>query len=393
MPDVSTVSPVPITGYALLNGMGVGRSAVLSALADGRCGLGESPIDVAFPAAVGAVDPDLEPLTGALVPWDTRVSRMARALVEELSPALETARSRWRPERIAVLMGTSTAGAAHTEAAYRHFVAHGALPEGYDFRRKHTYGAVLHVVGELAGAHGPRWMISTACTSSAKPLASAQRLLEADLIDAAIVGGVDTLCAMTLRGFHSLNALSPGRCRPFAQERDGISIGEGGALLLLERKGDARALLEAVGESSDAYHISAPHPEGEGAELAMTRALTAAGVAASDVDHVNAHGTGTRLNDLAESKAIARVVGTDVPVVSTKGYTGHTLGGAGATEAALSLIALEEGWIPASLGAAPVDERIEVNVATERTAGTFRRVLSNSFAFGGNNVSVLMRSA
>jgi 3-oxoacyl-[acyl-carrier-protein] synthase-1 len=218
------------------------------------------------------------------------------------------------------------------------------------------------------------------------------RLIESDVIDAAIVGGIDTLCAMTLTGFNSLAALSPTQCKPFSSERDGINIGEAGAFLLLERSGEARALLEGIGESSDAYHISAPHPEGEGAELAMRGALQQAGCTPGDVDHVNAHGTGTPLNDIAEGKAIARVFGPDVPVASTKGYTGHTLGGAGATEAAFCLLALEEGFVPQSLGASPLDPRLELDIALKLRHKPLRRVVSNSLAFGGNNVSLVLRA-
>jgi 3-oxoacyl-[acyl-carrier-protein] synthase-1 len=313
-------------------------------------------------------------------------------LLEQVAPALERLRSRVRPERIAVILGTSTAGADVTEDAYRYYAAHAALPADYDLWRHHTYGALLHVVTSLAGASGPAWMVSTACTSSAKPLATAQRLIAADMADAAVVGGIDTLCSMTLRGFYGLDSLSAGACRPFAANRDGISVGEGGALLILERGGDALALLEAVGESSDAYHISAPHPEGIGARLAMERALAQAGCSAREIDHVNAHGTGTRLNDSAEAKAIQALFGNELPVVSTKGYTGHMLGGAGASEAAIGLFALLEGFLPASLGAEPRDPTITLNIPTVRTTGRYRRVLSNSFAFGGNNVSVLLRS-
>jgi 3-oxoacyl-[acyl-carrier-protein] synthase-1 len=217
-------------------------------------------------------------------------------------------------------------------------------------------------------------------------------LIAADLADAAIVGGIDTLCSMTLRGFFSLDSLSPGACRPFNQKRDGINIGEGGALLVLERGGDAIALLEAVGESSDAYHISAPHPDGVGARLAMQRALQQAGVAPEQVDYVNAHGTGTRLNDSAEAKAIGSLLGRELPVVSTKGYTGHMLGAAGASEAVITLLSLSGGFVPASLGADPIDESIQLNIPLTRVHGQYRRGLSNSFAFGGNNVSVLLRS-
>ena len=385
-------SPVPITGFALCNALGSTRQSVRDALYAGQSGLGPSPVPVPFPTAVGAVHAALPELPRALEPWSTRTARLSLLLIEQLEPALSRLRARVRPDRIAVILGTSTAGADVTEDAYKHYTVHAALPEGYDLWRQHTYGALLHVVSALVGASGPAWVVSTACTSSAKPLATAQRLIHADMADAAVVGGIDTLCSMTLRGFFGLDSLSPGACRPFSATRDGISVGEGGAFLVLERGGDALALLEAVGESSDAYHISAPHPEGLGARAAMERALLQAGCAAADVDHVNAHGTGTRQNDSAEAKAISALLGDHIPVVSTKGFTGHMLGGAGASEAAIALFALLEGWVPASLGADPLDPAITLNIPTERTSGRFRRVLSNSFAFGGNNVSVLLRA-
>lgn len=388
----AALRPVPVTAFSVCNALGHTRDQVRDALRDGRSGLAPTTLDVPFETFTGAVDLALPELPGDLAGWTTRTGQIVMHLLGELEPQLRRARERWRPERIAVVMGTSTAGADCTEAAYRQFVTEGALPEGYDLWRHHTYGAVLHVVRGLTGAAGPAWMHSTACTSSAKPLASARRLIASDMADAVIVGGVDTLCAMTLRGFHALGALDSNICKPFSSERRGINIGEGGALLLLEREGDPMALVAGVGESSDAYHISAPHPKGEGAEAAMRSALAQGGITPGDVDHINAHGTGTTLNDAAESQAIARLFGAEVPVVSTKGYTGHTLGGAGATEAAIAMYALLEGWIPASLGADPVDEKVEAAINVAPRTGRFDHVLSNSFAFGGNNVSVLLRS-
>ncbi len=386
------IRPLPITGYSLVNALGSGPDEVRAGLAAATTPLATPDIPLPFATAAGMVRTPLHPLTNDLAPWCTPMSRMAGHLVEGLEPALVATRARWRPERIAVVLGTSTAGADVTERAYREFVRTGQLPADYDFRRQHTYGSVLHVVKQLSGARGPAWMLSTACTSSAKPLATARRLIAADLADAVVAGGFDTLCAMTLQGFRSLGALAERPCRPFTTNREGISIGEGGALLLVEREGEPTGLLEGVGESSDAYHMSAPHPQGLGAVAAMERALAEAGCQPGDIDYVNAHGTGTPLNDAAESRAIAQLLGTEVLVSSTKGFTGHTLGGAGATEAALCLLALESGCIPASLGAAPVDPKVEVRVALENTPGTYRRALSNSFAFGGNNVSVLLRA-
>lgn len=388
----SGIAPVPITGYALCNCLGVTAEQVRSKLYEGQSGLGPSPVPVPFPTLVGAVDAVLPQLPAALTPWSTRTAQLAALLIEQLSAPLAKLRARVRPERIAVVLGTSTVGADVTENAFRHYIERGVLPPDYDLWRHHTYGALLHVVSELLGARGPAWVVSTACTSSAKPLATAQRLIAADLADACVVGGIDTLCSMTLRGFFSLDSLSPGACKPFSKKRDGINIGEGGALLVLEKGGDAIALLESVGESSDAYHISAPHPEGVGARLAMQRALELAHVEPGQVDYVNAHGTGTRLNDSAEAQAIGSLIGREVPVVSTKGYTGHMLGAAGASEAVMTLMSLSEGFVPASLGADPIDESIQLNVPLVRLHGTYRRGLSNSFAFGGNNVSVLLRS-
>jgi 3-oxoacyl-[acyl-carrier-protein] synthase I len=390
------LAPVAVTALGVCSAIGTSRAEVAENLRAGRSGLAAPRIPVPFPTAVGAIAAELAPLPAPLSGWNTRTAQLTQLLLRDLEPALAKLRERVRPERIAVLLGTSTAGADVTEDAYRTYVLTGKLPEGYDLWRHHTYGAVLHVVAELSGARGPGWVVSTACTSSAKPIATAQRMLQAGLCDAAIVGGVDTLCGMTLRGFFCLDALAPAACKPFSSQRNGISIGEGGALLLLEREAETTssplAILEAVGESSDAYHISAPHPEGTGAEAAMARALAIAGIAPSDVHYVNAHGTGTRLNDSAEAKAIARLLGKEVPVVSTKGFTGHMLGGAGACEAVLSIIALQEGWLPPALGADPRDEKIDIHIPTTVTTGKFQRVLSNSFAFGGNNVSVLLRS-
>ncbi len=389
---IPRVSPLPVTGYANLNALGSSRTEILKALRAGRSGLGAPSLPLDFETCVGEVRRELPALPKQLAPWDTRIARMAAQLIEQLEQPLQAARGRWPADRIAVILGTSTGGARTTEQAYRQYVERGSLPHGYDFRRQHTFGAVLHVVSELSGATGPAWMISTACSSSAKPLASAQRLMTAGLIDAAIVGGIDTLCDLTLQGFHALQVVDKRPCRPFAANRAGLSLGEGGALALVERKGDARVTVLGVGESSDAYHISAPHPEGRGARDAMAAALQQAGCAPADIDHVNAHGTGTPLNDKAESSAIQDLLGCQVPVVSTKGFTGHTLGAAGAIEFAFAAYAVEEGWIPGSIHSDPLDPAIGLPISTACRTGPFRRVLSNSFAFGGNNVSVLVGS-
>jgi 3-oxoacyl-[acyl-carrier-protein] synthase-1 len=365
--------PLPVTAFSACNAIGADTLAIREALRHGTGGLETPNIALPFDTCAGRMDTRFEPLQDDLKPWCTRMARMSASLVRGLGEPLARARARWDARKIGVILGTSTAGAEST-----------------DFKRQHTYGALLHVVSTVAGVKGPAWMVSTACTSSSKPLASAARLIRQGVLDAAIVGGFDTLCAMTLRGFHSLGALSNGRCTPFSENRDGISIGEGGALLLLERDGHGPALLKGVGESSDAYHISAPHPEGLGAQIAMRRALEEAGLAPHDIDHINAHGTGTKLNDAVEAKAIQSLFAGDIPVVSTKGFTGHTLGAAGATEAVFAIMAIEDQRIPGSLGADPRDPAISLTIPTHSQSHACAHVLSNSFAFGGNNVSVIM---
>lgn len=388
-----SLDPVAITGMNLCNALGRNRAEVKAALRSGQSGLGPCPLELPFETVSGSVPGRLPELPTELLPWTTRMSQLAQLLVEGLQKEIETMCSRYPGDRIGVFLGTTTAGATSTEHAYRQYLQKGELPSDYDLWRHHTYGASLHVMRELTGARGPGWVMSTACTASAKPFATAQRMIQAGMIDAAIVGGIDTLCSMTLRGFYSLDALSNERCRPFSAQRKGLNIGEGGALLTLERRGEAIAWLEAVGESSDAYHITAPHPQGAGAVVAMQRALDLAGCSALDIDYINAHGTGTPLNDRAEATAIHQLFSDRVPVVSTKGFTGHTLGAAGATEACLTIFSLQEGWIPASLGAEPIDEAMSIQVPVALETRKLRRAISNSFAFGGNNTSVLLRSA
>lgn len=385
------MNPIPIIEYSVCNALGRTRGEVLERLRSGESGLAKCTYPLDFETYTGAIPGEFPPLPAALGAWDSRALRITYHLLQSMEPAWRAMMQRWAPERVGVFIGTSTAGIDQTEHAFQTMVQTGKLPKGYDLWKHHAYGAVLDLIEKLTGAKGPAWVVSTACTSSAKTFATAARLIETGQIDAAIVGGVDTLCSMTLQGFHSLSALSTERTRPFSGERQGINIGEGGALMLLERDADAAHYLIGVGESSDAYHIAAPHPEGTGAQLAMTRALESANLAADAVDFINAHGTGTRLNDAMESRAIHAVFPNRPPVLSTKGWTGHALGGAGATEIALCLLSLEHGFLPASIGAVPVDQNLPVHVMKERKEGRFTIALSNSFAFGGNNISVVLQ--
>ncbi|HVW67726.1 MAG TPA: beta-ketoacyl-ACP synthase, partial [Steroidobacteraceae bacterium] len=299
---------------------------------------------------------------------------------------------------VGVFLGTSTSGILETEIAYRHRdPATGALPADFQYRGTHNSFSVADFVRQLLHLDGPAAVVSSACSSSAKVFGSAYRMMAAGLIDAALVGGVDSLCLTTLYGFHSLQLISRTPCRPFDTARDGISIGEAAAFALLERAPASAApntvMLLGIGESSDAHHMSSPHPEGLGARAAMLQALDTAGLSPSDIDYINLHGTGTPSNDDAEAKAVTAVLGPEVPASSTKGATGHSLGAAGALEAVICALALQEGLMPAGLNTRAVDPRLGVRYLLENRRGRLARVMSNSFGFGGSNCSLVLGRA
>jgi len=382
-----------ITAYSVGNALGAEAREVARALDAGASGLLPCRLPLPFETMAGHFPDVLEPVPAAFAARDSRIVRMAFAVLDGIAAAVERAIRRYGKDRVAIVLGTSTGGIFDTEAALEAHASAGALPERWSLEKTHAFHAMLDAVQLRTGARGPAYVLSTACSSSGKVLGSARRILAAGLADAVLTGGIDTLCQMTLRGFKSLEILSSRACRPFSAGRDGLSLGEGGAFLLLEREGEGPARLLGVGETSDAHHMSHPHPEGRGAKAAMIEALRQAGLPAEAVDHVNAHGTGTPANDLVEARAIAEVIGPQVAVASTKGYTGHLLGAAGATEAVLAILAMEQGRIPASLGAAPLDPGITIDVCLMPRQRACRVVLSNSFAFGGSNVSVLLGRA
>lgn len=373
----------PLTAVALCNALGTDVHAVYTAITAGTTGLRPHDGAAGRHGACGA----LEALPAALAAYDNRQARLAAQTIAPMLATIDRANRRWGASRVALVIGTSTGGIAATEA---HWTRGAPLPAGFDLGRQHALAATIEVLRALCGARGPGYAISTACSSSAKVFASAARLVAADLADAVVVGGVDSLCTLTLRGFAALELVAADGCRPFAADRCGLSLGEGGALALLERRGDAATRLVAVGESCDAHHMSAPHPEGAGAAAAMREALGRAGIAPEQIAFINAHGTGTALNDAAEAAAIRRVFGATVPVVATKGYTGHLLGAAGATEVVLTALGLAEGVVPASLGCAPVDPTLGIDVVEQTRALEGEYAMSNSFAFGGSNAAVIV---
>jgi 3-oxoacyl-[acyl-carrier-protein] synthase-1 len=390
---------IPITAYSACNGLGQTTARVLESLFAGRHGLTPAQPWLGVSTWVGMVPGELPPLEPSQRGFESRQARLTQLVTLPMLPAIERAKQRWGAGRIALILGTSTAGIAESEQAWVYHRDHGSLPPDYAIERQHALYATVEIVRMLTGVRGPGYVVSTACSSSGKVFASARRLIHAGIIDAALVGGIDSLCQMTVRGFASLEVLSPDPCRPFSSDRRGINVGEGAALLLLERRGHGvegiGVDLLGVGESSDAHHMTAPHPEGLGACTAMQRALAGAGVDPAEVDQINVHGTGTSMNDETESKAIRQLFpGRDqLSVVATKGYTGHMLGAAGATEAVFVAATIERGELPASVGTAPLDRTLGIDVELERRPRATRRVLSNSLAFGGSNVSVLLGAA
>jgi 3-oxoacyl-[acyl-carrier-protein] synthase-1 len=379
-----------ITAMGVSSALGDSLDATWRSVVAARPCVSPPPFALPFATVCGAVEGPLEPVKAA--GCDSRAARIGLRALDQVSAAVERARLRHGRDRIGVIVGTSTGGLDATEPAYQHFRRTGQHPAGFALDRSHPFEAFARLAAERLDLAGPCYAVSTACTSAAKAFASASRLIQRGLCDAVLVMGADALCETTLRGFHSLSVLSSQAARPFSRDRDGIHIGEAAACLLVERDGEGPALLAGIGESSDAHSMSAPHPEGLGARAAIVQALARAGLDASEVDYVNAHGTGTEQNDAAESLAIQAILPAGVPVSSTKGLTGHTLGTCGALEAIITVLAMQHGALPANAGAVPRDEALGVNIVTEPRPQRIRAALSNSFAFGGSNAVVALRA-
>jgi 3-oxoacyl-[acyl-carrier-protein] synthase-1 len=396
------MDPLALTSFTATSCIGRGVGATLATLRARRTGLAPCAFEtVTLDTCVGEVaGVDEAPLPATLREFECRNNRLALLGLGEdgFAGAVTRAASRHGRERVGVFLGTSTSGILETELAYRRRdPVSGALPAHFRYRGAHNSFSLAAFAQQALQLSGPAVVISCACSSSAKVFASARRAIEAGLIDAAVVGGVDSLCLTTLYGFHSLQLVSRTPCRPFDVARDGISIGEAAAFALLERPGeslDANAvLLLGAGESSDAYHMSAPHPQGRGARAAMLQALETAALAPGDIEYINFHGTGTPSNDEAEAGAVTGVLGTQVPGSSTKGATGHTLGAAGALEAVICALALQHGVMPAGVNTCEVDPALAVHYLRDNRAVRLSRVMSNSFGFGGSNCSLIFGRA
>lgn len=391
------MKPLFMTRFTATSCLGLGLAPLAAALAGTRSGLARCAFeDVDLDTWIGKVDGvEDHPLPSRWKEYECRNNRLAHLGLSQdgFIAAVAACAGRVGARRVGLFLGTSTSGILQTELAYRRRdAATGALPVDFNYAGTHNVFSAAQFTREVLGIEGPAAVVSTACSSSAKAFGAAQRMIELGLIDAAVVGGVDSLCLTTLYGFHSLQLTAAAPCRPFAADRSGISIGEAAAFVLLEKTpprdaAGAIALL-GVGESNDGYHLSAPHPEGLGARLAMEAALRAAGLEANRVDYINLHGTGTASNDSAECAAVTRVFGNALPCSSTKGATGHTLGAAGALEAVICALSLREQVIPGGSNTGVVDPALDLAYVTASSPGSIAHVLSNSFGFGGTNCSL-----
>lgn len=391
-----------LSNFTATSCIGRGLEQTLSALRAGDNGLIPCDFETAqLPTFVGEV-PGVDELRlpSRFASFECRNNRLAMlGLTQDgFSDAVADAAKKYGPRRVGIFLGTSTSGILQTELAYRRrSQLDGALPADFVYGATHNSFSVADFAREFLGLTGPAAAVSSACSSSAKVFASARRMLAAGLIDAAVVGGVDSLCLTTLYGFNSLGLISTSACRPFDAARDGISIGEAAAFALLERvpqhlPADALLLL-GVGESSDAFHMSSPHPDGVGARRAMQEALATADLQATDIDYINLHGTATQNNDAAEAKAVLALFGSGTPCSSTKGATGHTLGAAGGVEAVICALALQNGLLPGGVNTQQLDPSLPVNYLLENRESPAQRVLSNSFGFGGTNCSLIFGRA
>lgn len=402
------MTPLAIRAYTATTALGHGREAQAEALRARRSGLrrndfGEgAAADARLDTWIGRVEGiETLALPPGLSAYDCRNNRLAWLALQQdgLPEAIAALRERHGAERVAVVIGTSTSSIGASEEAYTRLDG-GAFPE--DLRRPllHTPHSPGHFVQLATGLRGPCVTVATACSSSAKVFAQAARLIHAGVVDAALVGGVDTLCGSVLFGFNALGLVSTQRCLPFDVRRDGLNLGEAGGYALLERCDPAQPgpTLRGYGESSDAHHMSAPHPEGLGARLAMQGALARAGIAPAEVGYLNLHGTATPANDTSEAIAVGGLFDSHLHAGSTKGWTGHTLGAAGIVESVFALLALERGLLPGILGtheadATQPDPACGPQIRFDNAERTIRYAMNNSFGFGGNNASLVFGHA
>lgn len=394
-----TTLPLAVTAYTAASALGLGLDAHLDALRQQRSGLrvndfSSTPL-LCWIGRVARVE-DVA-LPSAYASWDCRNNRLAWLGLQQddFLAKVDAARTRYGAARLALFLGTSTASIGATEEGYRR-LQDGRLPSDLHRAAIHTPHSLSAFVASALDIGGPCLTLSTACSSSAKVFASAERVIRLGLVDAAIVGGVDSLCDSTLFGFNALELVSPEPCRPFDAARRGISIGEAAGFALLERidaQPDAPLRVLGCGESSDAHHMSTPDPEGIGAELALRDVLARAALGVAQVDYINLHGTASHKNDAMEAALVARLFPASTRVSSTKGLTGHALGAAGILEAVIALLALREGFVPGNAGVVEADAACSTQFAWRNEVRPLRVALSHSFGFGGSNACLAFARA
>jgi 3-oxoacyl-(acyl-carrier-protein) synthase len=392
---------VVISGLGVVSSLGCGVAEHRAALEAGRRRMGppwqfEARGGEASPVAEIEAVLELDPLPGRLKRYDSREARIAARACAE---AFEDSGILGSFERkIPIFVGTTSSGVSELEGAWRDYRQTGLIRESWDFANQHLAGAVARAMVKTFGLGDQHCTISTACSSSANAFILAALGIREGSFRAAVVLGVDTLSQMVYYGFKSLGLVSPFPTTPFDRGRKGLTLGEAAACLVLEEEQSARsrgapihARFLGYGMTSDAHHISAPDPEGRGIRRCVIRALDSAGLSPERIDAVNAHGTGTAQNDEVEGKVLGEIFGPGVPVTSTKSFTGHTLGAAGAIEAIFSILAIEDGFIPPTMGTRDVPEEIGAAVVTGNgLKKEVARVLSTSFGFGGSNASLIL---
>jgi 3-oxoacyl-[acyl-carrier-protein] synthase-1 len=387
---------IAITGYTATSALGYGIDSINESISSNRSGLRRNDLtDCDLETWIGRVSSlESTSLPEHLEHLNSRNNQLTWLGLQQdgMLTRVQQLISKIGVERIGVIMATSTSSIGRTEEAYACLDAAGSLPEKYLQPEVHNLHSPGIFVAEVTGLTGPSLTISTACSSSAKVFASASRWINHGLVDAVLVGGIDSLCLSTLYGFNSLELLSADPCRPFDTRRDGISIGEAAGFALLVREDlapEAEIALLGYGESSDAYHMSHPHPEGKGAVLAMQQSLRRAGLAPSAIEYVNLHGTASQANDLVETHALSQVFPTQTLASSTKGWTGHTLGAAGIVDTVITLEAIKQSLLPGTLHCENPDPEFNFPILTENTHKAIRVAMTNSFGFGGNNASLI----
>jgi 3-oxoacyl-[acyl-carrier-protein] synthase-1 len=388
-----------ISGYTATCAAGVGLSELRRSIAGRQSGLRENDFEnCELNTWIGRVECiDSTELPKEFAHLDSRNNRLAWLALQQdgLLDALSNCIRTFGAHRIGTVIGTSTSSIGRTEEAFRCLDEAGQMQPKYRQPEVHHLHSPGILVSRVAGLEGPSMSIGTACSSSAKVFAAAARWISCGLADAVLVGGVDSLCLSTLYGFNSLELISPEPCRPFDVSRRGINIGEGAGYAIVTRFEAAPAAglaLIGYGESSDAYHMSHPHPEGLGALAAIDAALSRAGVAPEEVDYINLHGTASKANDLVEARVLAGRFSTGTCASSTKGWTGHTLGAAGILESVITLDAMTTGLIPGTLNCLAVDPEFEFPIQLENRHGHIKYAMSNSFGFGGNNATLVFEA-